>query len=131
MRDDPIRFPPAIRSTWDWRLAFEAFLGLLLIVAALSTVVPKFGEIYRQVKIALPTRTAVLLDLSRDLTEEIWLVAFAVLAFTLEVGAWRGRKAAITRILIPVGTALVLGWMAFALFEPMLSVSGAIGSRRH
>jgi hypothetical protein len=134
MRDESVPGIPlpaeAAPRKWDWRLAVSALLGLTPIVFSLVRIVPEFDRVYRQIKVAMPTQTEAVLLLSRSVCEYLWAVGLGTVFFVLDVGHWTGRKAAIARVLFPLLTVVILGWMVFALFSPLLSASPGIGQRR-
>jgi hypothetical protein len=131
MRDDVSPFPPTTPRTWDWRLAVSALLGLIPIVFSLVRIVPEFDQVFRQIKVPMPTQTEAVLGLSRIVCEYLWLVGIGVVFFVLDVGHWTGRKAAIARVMFPLMTVIIIGWMVLALFLPLMCSFEGIGPRRH
>ncbi|HZE97264.1 MAG TPA: hypothetical protein VE981_09565 [Planctomycetota bacterium] len=132
MRDESpgLPLPPALPArTWDWRLALASFLGLSLICGILAAVVPKFAEVFEQVKVSMGSSIETILALSRGVREDVRLLPIGIVVFSIQTGTWTGRRAAIARVLIPVLTILVSGWIVVSLFSPFLSLAPGLGQR--
>ena len=143
MKDDPLfrelpdsfdeRVPQAVPPqprVRRWDVAFSVLSGLAGSAFILMRIVPKFGEMFRQVKVPMPSLTLMVMNLSDLACYCPILTAFLITVLTASVHAWHPRAIAIGRYLLPLVNALVWGGMAFALFLPMMCCSLSIGSKK-
>ena len=111
-------------------LAAAATLSLAIFAAVLVTVVPKFAEVFRQVKIPLPGTTLTLMRLSEFLTSHWWAAVLLLIGVYDALSRLSPKKADVARVLIPVVVVACIGWMTFALFAPLMGPLEGIGPRR-
>jgi len=136
MSDDLVRetrlpLPPVRTPKWDWRLAFEIFLGLTMVAWILVVLAPKFEEVYRQAKVPMSGSLLTIISLSQTVSEDLWVLAAGMFLMSWDAGRWVGRKASIARVLVPIVTLLIAGWMVCSLFLPLLNLGHDIGPRKH
>jgi type II secretory pathway component PulF len=91
--------------------------------------VPKFAEVYGQVKIALPGSTMALVGLSEFLVSHWWVAPLILIATYDVLSRLSPKQAGVARVLIPVVVVAGIAWMIFALFTPLIGLHG-IGGRR-
>jgi len=110
-----------------WVLAFGTFIYLLVTAAGLVWLVPKFSEVYDQIKIHVPLMTRVLLGLSRVTGTHLWLVGAVLALVPWGFGRLRGRWATLASILVSIGGIATWAWMMVALFLPLIGFLEGIG----
>lgn len=98
MRPLPLPPPPLRRSG---NLAIVAFLGLAATAAVLLAVVPKFADVYVQVKVRLPAMTEFLFDVSAALCAEPWFAALLLISLPGSLSRLNDRQAAVARLVVP------------------------------
>lgn len=127
MRPLPLPPPPLPRSR---SVAAAAVLGVAILGAILIALVPKFAEVFRQVRIAIPGSTLALMDLSQFLLANGWLTPLILIAVYDTLSRLPPRQAGIARIVIPILVVAALAWMSFALFQPLIGICEGIGRPR-
>jgi hypothetical protein len=122
--------PGPQRQPRTWGLSLGGALYLAVTTFILMKIVPRFEEVYRQVKIPLPAWTEALLALSRAACAWPWGVYAGILIIPAFLCRLKPRSAAAAQVLMPVFLVLVLGWMLVALFMPLMGGLEGIGARR-
>src|SRR5687767_5822765 len=105
--------PPPLPRTRD--VAILAFLGLVLTAIVLAAVVPKFGEVFRQVRVPMPGMTLFVMSLSDSILADRWAAALLLVALPASLSRLTPRQASVARILVPAAAVAVLVWIAVAL----------------
>lgn len=76
--------------------AFLVFLSIVMVAVILAYVIPKFSELYRDLNVALPLTTQVLIAVSTTIQSQLIIVlpgmAIALVALWLWVGTGGGRR---------------------------------------
>ena len=116
MRPLPVP-PPALPRPKD--LTMGTFVGLAVTFALLIGLVPKFMAVFGQVKVRVPTMTALLFDLSSELVAEPWLAAVLLVSMTGSVAQLRGRQVSVARAVMPWVLVAIWLWILVALFGPL------------
>ncbi len=137
MKDDPLYRPlpdsfepppppaaPPRKPGFSWCLALSVLLWFGGVLAALWFVVPKFAEVYEQIKVPMPSATLTILALSDLALRGWWAFAPASLALAAWTGTWRGRPATLLRVLVPLAFMATVGFVAFGLFLPLCGTLG-------
>ena len=117
----PIRRLPLVLMTFVWFAATAT--GLLLIV-------PKFGEVFRQVKVPMPGLTLWVFSIAETCCAYPILLAAVMTAVPASIHAWPPRVVSVGRVAIPVFFLLMWGWMIYGLFLPLVGCHLSIGPRR-
>jgi len=117
------------RKPTSWGISLFAGIYLASIAGILMHVVPKFGEMFRQVKVALPGITCALLAISDAACAVPWLVYPALILLPATVGRLSRKAAARAEVAIIVGFAASVIWIVSALFLPLMSCHGGIGAK--
>ena len=136
MRDDPLYrplpdsfdppppapvAPPVPRArTYSWCLATSTFLSLAAAAGALWFVVPKFAEVYEQVKIPMPAATLSIVALSRWACDYPWLVVAFIGGFPAWAGSWKGTAKTLGKILLPLGASVLLAAIGLGTLHPLV-----------
>jgi type II secretory pathway component PulF len=94
-------------------------------------IVPKFSEVYRQVKVPMPGPTELLMTLSDLACAVPWLIYPMVVLLPAALCRLDKRQASAARTAISLTYAISMVGMLIALFMPLLSVTYGIGARRH
>ena len=141
MKDDPLfrelpdsfgeRVPPPPaprRLSWD--LGISSLLWLTFPAVALLEIVPKFGEVYRQVKVPMPSITLTAMWLSEAAAVCPLALAFLISVASALLTRLEGRKAAVVRGLLPLLGVALWTWLIAALFMPLSCCLCSIGPRR-
>jgi type II secretory pathway component PulF len=124
MRPLPLPPRPPPRST---DLAVLGLLGLGLMAFLLTAVAPKFGEVFRQVKVPMPGSTLMVMTLSESVLADPWAAALLLLAIPAFLRDLTGRHATIARVVVPLLLIAGLGWMVLAMFQPLIGCHLSIG----
>ncbi len=103
-----------------WTNVIGSFLWLILTLFALVRLVPRFSEVYVQVKIQLPPMTKILLGLSRLFEGHLWIGVVLLILLPTASGLFRGRWARFASFLLLVGGCGTWAWMMVALFLPLI-----------
>ncbi|MBI3856320.1 MAG: hypothetical protein HY293_11580 [Planctomycetes bacterium] len=120
--------PPPRRLSWD--LGIGALLWLAFPAVALLEIVPRFGEVYRQVKVPMPGITLTAMTLSEAAAACPMALAFLITVASALLTRLSGRGASLARIFLPLlGMVLWIGLLA-ALFMPLTCCHLSIGARR-
>lgn len=119
--------PPNVRS---WDVALTAFVSLAITAGVLMGIVPKFEEVFLQVKVPMPGMTLLLMTWSGIACDWPLLVAFLMTVVPASLQCMKPRWVSIARPLIPILSLMVWAWMAVALFLPLTCTLEGIGSRR-
>ena len=124
----PPEAPAPPTRAWDATLL--AFLCLGGVFSGLLLLVPKFDEVYSQMKLSIRT-TDFLLGCSRIVGA--WPIPF--LALTLGYAWWAGRPRLTPagrrmRGLINIACVLFAVWCLWAIFTPLLAPMGSMGPLR-
>lgn len=127
MRPLPLPPPPTPRSTM---VAIVALLGLVLTTVVLVCVVPKFEEVFRQVKVPMPGMTLFLMSLSDSILADRWAAALLLVAVPARLSRLTARQESIARVLVPVVIFASAAWMVSALFQPLMCLHHGIGAPR-
>ena len=128
MRSLPLPPPPVARSR---AVAAAGVLGLAILGGVLVLVVPKFAEVFRQVKVAMPESTLAVISLSEVLISHGWAAPLSLLAVYDFLSRLSPGQDKIARVVVPIVVVVLLGWMLFALFHPLLGIChGGIGPKR-
>jgi hypothetical protein len=114
----------------SWGIALGGAIYLVVTTFILLQIVPRFDEVYRQVKIPLPSATEALLALSRAACACPLLVYALILIVPASLCRLSPKKAALAEVLMPVALVLVLGWIVVALFLPLIGTLEGIGPRQ-
>jgi hypothetical protein len=126
----PLPVPPAPAPP-SRVVAAAGALGLAIFGVVLVVVVPKFAEVYRQARLAMPESTVALVDLSEFLVSRWWVAPLLFLAVYDVLGRLSPGQERLARVLVPIVVLVLLGWMLWALFHPLIGVcNGGIGGRR-
>ena len=138
-RDLPDSFDPPAQAAPSEPKSCRDFAGTLAIVTftwlfgtlvLLWRVVPKFAEVFAEVKAVTPAWTEAVIGCSRAAIQ--WPIAFALLAVVASVsaGLLKGpaRKGAIA--LLPVLIVLTIGGIVGGLFLPLLGSLEGVGQGR-
>ena len=110
--------PPRIPKTWD--IVVMSFLFLLVAVGLLVGVIPKFADVYAQVKVPTVAMAKILFGLSRAVTHHLWIVGPALIVLPWSLGRLRGRGATLARYLIPALAISSWLWGVLVLFHPLI-----------
>jgi hypothetical protein len=113
----------------SWGTALFAAIYLASLAGVLMKIVPKFSEVFRQVKIPTPVATSLLMTLSDVACAVPWIVYPMVILLPAGLSRLDKRQASVARTAISVGFALGAAGMLAALFLPLMSVSSGIGAR--
>ena len=132
--DPPVQVvaPPESKRRRDfaWALTFATGLWLFGTLVAMWRIVPKFVEVFAEVKVPMPGWTEAVVAVSRAVVH--WPVACVVLAVGVSVGAGflkgPARKAA--SALLPIVIVLTIGWIAIGLFLPLIGSMESVGKGR-
>ena len=119
--------PPPVRR-WDLALITLAYFGAT--AAGLMLVVPKFEEVFRQVKVPMPGLTLMVMTLSGYCCAHPLLAAFVMTFVPASIHVWQPRAVSIGRVAIPLLFWVMWGWMTFGLFLPFCCILEGIGPRR-
>ena len=116
----PATPPPLRRPGFSWCLALLAFLWLGSFTAALWFIVPKFAEVYRQVKVPMGDLTRHALDASRAACRYPCAFLLGVLLASAWAGTWKGRWKTAAKLLLPTALTITVGAIVVALFMPLI-----------
>lgn len=111
---------PARRSRYSWGLALATFLWLGSAAAALWFVVPRFAEVYEQVKVPMPRVTLALIAASSGACQWPVLVGAAVLVASAWTGRWKGLPKALAKAFLPLALTVTIATLIVALFLPLI-----------
>jgi hypothetical protein len=129
------RVPPPLPTSRPtphrWGLSVGTFVCLLVAVAALVFIVPKFSVVYVQVKIPVPFMTRILLGLSRVTCANLWIVGILMAFLPWSLGRLRGRWASLASVVVSIGGIATWAWMLVGLFLPLIGTLEGIGSIKH
>src|SRR5436190_316880 len=100
-----------VRKATSWGISLFAGIYLASIAGILIHIVPKFGQVFRQVKVALPDMTRALLAISDAACAVPWLVYPAVILLPATVGRLSRKSAARAEVAIIVGFAASVIWI--------------------
>ncbi len=120
---DPSATAPA-PPRWNRTLAVEVFLWFAGVGAALWWIVPRFGEVYAQVKVPMPALTAGLVGLSRLACAYPAAWVFLALAASFAAGFCPPGRARLARGLIVAMFIASAFWIILALLSPLVGIWG-------
>lgn len=128
MVDDPAAAPhvPADRSP----LALMTFAYFAATVMGLMLIIPKFGEVFRQVKVPLPALTLSAISIAKFCCAYPILLAVVMTGVPASIHAWSPRAVKVGRIAIPIFFVVMWGWMIYGLLLPLLGCHLGIGAKR-
>jgi len=124
----PAPAAPASNSR-PWGLALLAGIYLASLAGIVMHIVPRFGEVYRQVKVPMPGATLALVSLSELALACPWLVYLAVLVLPACVLRVEQRAATRLELAIILGFAVTVVWVIWALFSPLIGLDYGIGMK--
>lgn len=143
MKDDPLHRPlpdsfdppaptpvPVRGEEYAWAVAVATFLWLGMSAAALWFVVPKFAEVFEQVKVPLPSLTTALVNASRIACEWPVPVGLGVVVAAFWSGRCKGRCRRAAAVLIPLALTLTVATFFVALFSPLVGSLESFPARR-
>jgi hypothetical protein len=122
--------PPPEPRVRRWDVALSAFTGLIGCAGILMFIVPRFGDVYRQIRAPMPGWTLMVLSLSDLALARPILAAIVITALPASIHAWNARVVALGRVAIPIAGFLAWMWMILALFLPLMGTLEGIGPRR-
>ena len=107
------------RLTW---LIWNIFLAIGLIMYFL---VPKFTDVYKQVKVAMPTSTVCVTHISDFICFYPWAWLLGTFAISLWIGRMvkSYRAGRIAEWVAGAAFLVVMGLIAWGLFQPLLSIT--------
>jgi len=120
--------PPAPVRRWDLALATLAYFGAT--AAGLLLIVPKFEEVFLQVKVPMLGLTLCVMSISGLCRTHPLLLAIVMTAVPASIHLWHPRAVSAARIVIPLLFFVMWGWMIVSLFLPLCGLLEGIGSRR-
>jgi len=123
----PAASPPPARS-WDLALATLGFFTAT--AAGLLLIVPKFDEVFRQVKVPMPGLTLMVTAVSEFCCTHPVLTAIVMTFVPASIHVWHPRAVAIGRVAIPLLFFVMWGWMVVGLFLPLCVLLEGIESGR-
>lgn len=111
-------------------LAWTALLFFCVTTSVFILVVPKFAEVFQQVRVPLPRLTLRIFGISGFCGAHPVLVALVSTGVPASVHGWNERAVAIGRIIIPVLFLIMWAWILIGLFLLLTGTLESIGSRR-
>ncbi len=121
----------SLSRRWYWPISLRVTLYQMVVATILVKIVPRFGEVYRHVKIPLPWATLFLVKVGAAAEACPWVIYPAILLSPVLL-CRRSRKAASTTEAVAIVLlGLLLLWMVYALFSPLLSCSHGIGAKKY
>jgi len=128
MTHDAIPRTPS--ETGKWKLPVTALLCFGLTAAVLMKIVPRFAEVFSQVRVPMPALTLGLLGISRFCCAYPILVALIATGVPASIHVWHPRAVRIARVALPILFFILWGWMIVALFLPLTCTLVSIGTKR-
>jgi hypothetical protein len=115
----------------SWGTSLFAAVYLLSFAGMLIKIVPKFGEVFRQVKVPMPGTTLMLLWISDAACAVPWLVYPMVILLSAAVGRLSKRDASRAQAALSIAFGITALWMVYALFLPLMCCCDhGIGQKR-
>lgn len=102
--------PPVRR----WILPLMTFVYFAVTAIRLLHVIPKFGEVFRRVKVPMPAVTLSVVSLSDYCCAYPILLAIVMTAVPASIHAWSPRALKVGRVAIPILFLIMWGWMVYA-----------------
>ncbi len=121
--------PPRVPG-FSWSLAGATFLWLAGLMLALWFIVPKFAEVYGQVKVPLPRLTSRLIDVSWAAVRHPVPFVLGVLLLSAWVGTWKGWWRSGAQVLLPAALAVTVATIVCSLFLPLIGSLEGVPSGR-
>lgn len=112
--------PPPPPSDFAWGLAASTLLWLGGTFGTLWLVVPRFADVFSQVRIQLPPLTMTVVSVSWFVCRLPWIFGGVALAVAAWTGVWDEKARRAARLLLPLAIALTAFLMILALFLPMI-----------
>jgi hypothetical protein len=128
------RVPPvqatAPPKSHRWDISIGSLVCLLAPTGVLLAFVPKFADVYAQIKVHRPPLTSFLLGLSHFACEHLWLVGIALILIPWSLGRLKGRTASLATVIISIlGVAIPIGMLSVICLPLMRLLEGLHSSR--
>jgi type II secretory pathway component PulF len=111
-------------------IALMLLLGFIATAIGVMEIIPKFGEVFRQVRVPMPSLTLMALSFSDFCRAHPVLVALLMTGVPASAHVWSDRAVAVARPVIPFLFLWTWGWMAYSMFLPLMSCHLGIGPKR-
>jgi len=119
--------PPPVRR-WDLALMTLVYFGITAV--GLLLIIPKFDEVFQQVKVPMPSLTLCVVRISSFFRVHPVMFAALMTGIPASIHLWQPRAVSVGRVAIPVLFVVMWGWMVVGLFLPLLGTLESIGARR-
>ena len=113
-----------------WGISLRVTCYQLVVATILVKIVPRFSEVYKQVKIPLPWSTLMLVGVGQAAETYPWVVFPAILLSPVLLCRRSRQAASLSEGVAIVLLGLLLLWMIVALFMPLIGGLEGIGPKK-